>query len=505
MSVQAEAASLAISSPNILPTDSRFAELVNSDNQRFPVRPDAFTLPESSAQVVSALQSAVEQSAEVSCRSGGHCGQDFVGFPQRNLVLDLCYLNGVSLDSAGRGVRIGAGATVGKVQKILFRRWGAALPLGACSAVGMGGLVAGGGYGPLSRQLGLVADHLAAVEIAVVDADRRVTLVTADREDEGPLADLFWAHTGGGGGNFGVVTAYEFRSPKDLATSEIELPRAASGLNVRKIMYPWAMLDEQSFITIVRRFFEWHEQYSGAAEPESSLFATFFLHHNSSPFLQLMVQSDADIDRDGLILDAFVDSLTAGTQVRGIPRGGQMTWLTGTRYMSQADCGDVMGARSASKSAYHRQCPSDTQLATLYGQLTSNYPGHASYVMVNSYGGRINLRSRTATASPQRDSVAKTSWFSAWLEPAHDELHLGWLRGLYEDFFAETGGVPLSNSQTDGCYINYPDADLRDPARNRSSTPWNELYYAENYQRLRATKEYWDPTNVFHHRMSIAS
>jgi FAD/FMN-containing dehydrogenase len=501
--VRVPAEPIAVSAP-IRIGDPRFAELTHGDNQRFPVVPEAFVLPRSASDVVAALQPAVNAGHEVSCRSGGHCGQDFVGTPRRHLVLDLCRLDDIRLTEDGQGVRVGAGATVGQVQKALFRQWGAALPLGACSAVGMGGLVAGGGYGTLSRQLGLVADHLDAVEVAVVDEHRQVRLVTARAGDQGDLGDLFWAHTGGGGGNFGVVTAYEFRSPRQLATADIALPRAASALNVQKVMYPWAMLDQAAFGTLVRRFFDWHERHHAAGTAQASVFATFFLHHHSSPFLQLMVQSDADVDPDGAVLADFVAGLSRGTHLQGIPRGGRMTWLTGTRYMSQADCGDVMGARSASKSAYHRAGPSDDQLAVLHRHLTNEHPGFASYVMLNSYGGQINVRGRTETASPQRDSIAKSSWFTAWLDPAEDHLQLGWLRNLYEEYFAATGGVPVSDAATDGCYINYPDVDVRDPERNRSGVPWSELYYGENYARLQKTKHSWDPLDIFHHSMSIA-
>ncbi|MEK8172834.1 BBE domain-containing protein [Streptomyces sp. M19] len=56
---------------------------------------------------------------------------------------------------------------------------------------------------------------------------------------------------------------------------------------------------------------------------------------------------------------------------------------------------------------------------------------------------------------------------------------------------------------TDGCYVNYPDADISDPAYNRSAAPWHELYYKDNYQRLQRAKERWDPNNVFRHRQSI--
>lgn len=488
----------------VRPSDPRYGELTHSDNQRFEVRPDFFAFPSSPAEVVAALQPAVTAGLEVSCRSGGHCGQDFVGSPRRHVVLDLCRLDRIGPAPQGRGVRVEAGSTVGSVQKQLFRRWGAALPLGACSAVGMGGLVAGGGYGPLSRQLGLVADHLDAVEVAVVDESRRVRLVTARATDDGALGDLFWAHTGGGGGNFGIVTAYRFRSPEHLAATPVGLPRASSGLHVRKVMYPWPAVDEAGFVTLVRRFFQWHEQHREPGTPEAALFATFFLRHHMTPYLELMVQSDADVDTGGKVLDDFVGSLTEGTRMPAIPRGGLMTWLTGTRYMSQADCGDVMGARSASKSAYHRAAPTDDQLAVLHRHLTGEHFGPASYVMANSYGGEINRRDRGATASPQRDSVAKSSWFTGWLEPAMDAPQLGWLRGVYEEFFAGTGGVPVSDTATDGCYINYPDLDTRDPARNRSGVAWHDLYYAENYRRLQRVKRTWDPLGIFHHSMSVA-
>ncbi|MER6318248.1 BBE domain-containing protein [Streptomyces sp. NPDC001581] len=485
------------------PEDPRYLELSHSDNHRFAVEPAEFHLPLTPDDVVASLHKAVAEGRAVACRSGGHCGQDFVGSPRRDLVLDLHNLNAVGPSAEGPGVRIGAGATVDQAQKALFRRWNASLPLGACSAVGMGGLVAGGGYGPLSRQLGLAVDHLHAVEVAVVDESRNVRLVTARADDTGDLGDLFWAHTGGGGGNFGVVTAYEFRSPEHLATEPIGLARASSRLHVQKIVYPWAAMDEESFVTVMRRFFAWHERHSAPGTPENSLFASFFVNHRNSGFLQLMVQQDADVDPEGRILDDFVASLTEGTRAVGIPRGGVMTWLTGTRYMSQADCGDVMGARSASKSAYHRATPTDDQFSVLHRHLNSDHPGQASYVMFNSYGGEINRRAPSATAAPQRDSVAKSSWFTGWQDASMDELHLGWLRGLYEEFFAGTGGVPVTGDHTDGCYINYPDTDLLDAEHNRSEQPWHHLYYKDNYARLRSAKRTWDPLNVFHHAMSV--
>ncbi|MGJ3560485.1 hypothetical protein ACR6C2_26005 [Streptomyces sp. INA 01156] len=76
------------------------------------------------------------------------------------------------------------------------------------------------------------------MEIAVVDESRGVRLVTARADDTGDLGELFWAHTGGGGGNFGVVTAYEFRSPEHLATEPVGLPRASAGCTSRRSCSP---------------------------------------------------------------------------------------------------------------------------------------------------------------------------------------------------------------------------------------------------------------------------
>jgi aclacinomycin oxidase len=74
---------------------------------------------------------------------------------------------------------------------------------------------------------------------------------------------------------------------------------------------------------------------------------------------------------------------------------------------------------------------------------------------------------------------------------------------LYRDLFAESGGVPVPGDAYDGALINHPDADLADPAWNRSGVPWPVLYYQDNYPRLQRVKAQWDPRNVFRHALSI--
>lgn len=91
----------------------------------------------------------------------------------------------------------------------------------------------------------------------------------------------------------------------------------------------------------------------------------------------------------------------------------------------------------------------------------------------------------------------------SWTDPAEDTVHIGWARDLYEDLFAATGGAPVSGPVSDGAYINYPDTDLADPARNTSGVPWYTLYYKDNYARLQAVKRTWDPLDVFRHDLSV--
>jgi aclacinomycin oxidase len=80
---------------------------------------------------------------------------------------------------------------------------------------------------------------------------------------------------------------------------------------------------------------------------------------------------------------------------------------------------------------------------------------------------------------------------------------VAWVRGLYRDVYAATGGVPVPDEVNDGSYINYPDTDLADPAWNTSGVPWSTLYYKDNYRRLQRVKARWDPRNVFHHALSV--
>ncbi|HEY3506189.1 MAG TPA: FAD-binding oxidoreductase [Actinocatenispora sp.] len=150
--------------------------------------------------VAAALDHARTEGMTVSVRGGGH---HTAGFATNDggLVLDLSYLDGVELlDRERRRVRIGGGATWGRVSKALAA-YGLALTSGDTASVGVGGLLLGGGVGWLARRYGLALDALVAADVVLADG-------TAVRASATEHPDLFWALRGGGG-NFGVVTAFE--------------------------------------------------------------------------------------------------------------------------------------------------------------------------------------------------------------------------------------------------------------------------------------------------------
>lgn len=138
----------------VAPTDVRYSGLTSGQNQLFSSRPEAIRLPNSTAQVVAAVQEAVTAGKRISVRGGGHCYENFVDHPDVKVIIDMSAMRAVAHDARMRAFSVEGGATLGEMYQAMFRQWGVTLPGGACYSVGVGGHVTGGGYGNLVSSTG---------------------------------------------------------------------------------------------------------------------------------------------------------------------------------------------------------------------------------------------------------------------------------------------------------------------------------------------------------------
>lgn len=498
----------------VLPGDGRYETLSQGFNQRFTSEPRYIQLIADDECAVSAVCEALDRGLRPTVRGGGHCYEDFVE-NTGGAILDMSTMNRVfrSRDKYGNAAYcVEAGATLWDAYTQLFRKYGVTAPGGSCYSVGVGGHVCGGGYGVLNRREGLIVDHLVQVDVVTV-RHGRVEVTRAHRSDpaESDTGQLFWAHTGGGGGNFGVVLRYYFSDA---------LPTPPARVWLSSIAWPWAGILErpEDFSTLVRNFGEFFAAHSAPDEEVyQDLFSLLKLTHKTNGNLVLSSHWMRD---ETPPLDAYlaaiqrgmttqpVDVMVNGNGVEFLPtpeKRRQMPWFQETMQVN----GSGPNQRGKYKSAYHRKPFTGPQIEAMWNWLTRDEPGvdlTQTLLQIDSYGCRGNAVEPSATAVPQRDSILKLQYQTYWTVPAQDSAHLEFLKGFYEDVYAATGGVPeISDADhdldTDGAYVNYPDIDLgvaTDPAPQ-----YPRLYYKDNYARLQSTKRIWDPRNHFHHSQSI--
>ncbi|GAB2786082.1 FAD-binding oxidoreductase [Amycolatopsis magusensis] len=498
------AASAPAPAVKIRPGDPRYESLLRGNNFRFAGRPDEIRVAASTEQVVGAVTEAARTGRRVAVRSGGHCFEDFTADPGVRVLLDVSPMDAVGYDPAMRAFEVRPGATLGQVYRALFKGWGVTVPGGSCPAVGAGGHFAGGGYGALSRRYGSVVDHLYGVEVVVADRDGGARAVVATREPGDPNRDLWWAHTGGGGGNFGVVTRYWLRSPGATGDPSRLLPASPREMLECVVAWAWEGMTEQTFTTLLRNFGAWHESHSEPGSPSAGLYAILLLSHRNSGYFSLAVQIDAGLPgADGLVTE-FVAAVTAGTGVEPIHNSRQtMPWLHKMTWPGTGEAGDAGTRRYKNKAAYLRRSLTDEQLATAYRHLTDDTAAGEAGMLLIGYGGQVRAVAPEATAVAQRDVVMKAVYYTTWADEGGDAANLAWVRHFYRDVYAATGGVPVPDEVNDGSYINYPDNDLVDPAWNTSGVPGRTLYYKENYPRLQRIKARWDPRGLFRHALAV--
>jgi aclacinomycin oxidase len=486
--------------------DPRYRTVVDKRfNARFTANPDYVCLVESPAQVETAVEDAVRDGRRVVATSGGHCLEGFVCEPDVRVILDVSPMKRIYYDDGMGAIAVEAGATVGETFRTLFDHWGSVIPLGEYPGIGMGGHVAGGAFGFLCRQLGLAADYLHAVEVVTVDAQGRARCVTATRDARDPNHDLWWAHTGAGGGNFGIVTRYWFRSTNsDGADPRTLLPRAPESITTFRLEWDWNRFDRAAFVRLLDNHGRWHARHSAPDSPYASLWTLLIAHRRQLGNIVFRGLSTAGDEAEHQI-DECLTACGDGLPSSGARELSRLSWLE----FALNPFPDLFGmppdgVRTKVKDALLKRPFTEHQAGVAYDYLTSAaHEVMGGMLGLASYGCRVNSVSPSATASPHRGSIFDTACTTGWLQPGEDAVNLAWVRAFYRDLFADTGGVPVPGDAYDGALINHPDTDVADATWNTSGVPWSTMYYHGNYARLQRIKAQWDPRNVFRHALSI--
>jgi FAD/FMN-containing dehydrogenase len=383
-------------------------------------------------------------------RGGGHGVAGYAAC-DGGLVVDLSAMNGVRVDPERRLATVGGGARLGDVDRAT-QEYGLAVPFGVVSATGVAGLTLSGGMGWLRRLHGLSCDNLVSAEVVTADAD----VVTAS-EDENP--ELLWALRGGGG-NFGVVTSFEFRLHPvgpEVAVAFVLYP----GDRAREALEAFRGFMERAPDEISPLCFLGHvpEADIFPAESHGARYIAFAGVHPGDPaegerVLQpLRDLGDPIVDLSGTM--PFVEAQALLDE--DYPNGGQYYW-----------------------KSIELDRLSDEAMELVISHAWSA-PSHHSTVDVWWQGGAMGRVAPDATAYGARELIL-LGYEANFDDPGEREANVAWVRGSIAQV------RPLS---TGGTYLNFPgffeegDALLRD------------AYGPENYERLVALKSQYDPTNLF--------
>lgn len=499
----------------IYPGSASFESLTRGYNSRWTA-PNARVVyvPLSENGVAASLAAARDAGfkANLRIRGGAHCYEDFVFNPSTAAIMDMSLLNDVGFDPRKGAYYAQAGANNYDLQSRLIRL-GKTLPGGSCPTVGLGGHISGGGFGVLSRLYGLTVDWLSGVSLTHVRSGSP-ELISVSNRSIGSEADLFWAHTGGGGGNFGVITRYEFE----------ELPRAPTSATVSMYGWDWPSIKASGGASYLLGIIKFFEDLCRSLPPSS--FLILKLAHQDAGQVQLIVQ-DVHFNGAGdpgatsaIVSRSMQKCGLTRTAENLLPLNGhpniaapvtrkEMSWWEAVTFFGSSGSGPFY---FKNKSAFLNTGFSEADADKIYAHLTRrmDYPMKDSLLQVDSYGGQINEVCRTATAAWHRGSGLELQFQTYWSPdvggvPARqlEAANLAWIRDFYTDMFSHLGGVPDPDAdkagQWDGCYINYPDVDLK----QRGAREALRLYYGDNLPRLIKAKAEWDPANSFSHQLSI--
>jgi FAD/FMN-containing dehydrogenase len=419
-------------------------------------RPALIVRCSGTADVVAAVNFARAQNLPVAVRGGGHnvAGNAVC---DGGLVIDLSLMNSVRVDPERRLARVCGGARLGDVDHET-QLFGLAVPSGVVSRTGIAGLTLHGGLGFLTRRFGLTSDNLVAAD--VVTADGRLLLV-----DEHNHPELLWALRGGGG-NFGVVTSFEFR-----------LHPVGPEVWMAIVFYP---------VEQAPQVLEFFRSFMAQAPDELSGIALFWNapteepipeEHRGAPIIAVAGCYCGPVEKGERAIQPLREIVTPIVDL-----SGPMPFVA-AQQLFDADYPD--GRRYYWKSIYLSNL-GDEVIQALVAH-SARRPSPLTSMDICAAGGAFTRMPADAAAFASRNVPYLLAIESNWDDPAADAANLAWTREVYRDMQRFSAG---------GAYLNFPGFGEEGEALLRES-------FAGNYARLQAVKARYDPENFFHHNLNI--
>jgi FAD/FMN-containing dehydrogenase len=437
------------------PADEDFDEARTVWNAMVDRRPRLIAQCASRDDVAAAVRFAREHDLEVGVRCGGH-GVLGLAVPEGGLMIDLTPMGAVSVDAERRRAWVQGGALLGALDRAT-QPYGLATTAGNVSHTGVGGLTLGGGMGWLARQYGFSCDNVESFEMVTADG-------TFVRASETENQDLFWGLRGGGG-NFGIVTEFEFR---------------LHPAGTRTLLADFFFRIEDA-LPVLRG---WREL--NATAPRQATF-TAGVGESDVSFLRPDLRG-RPLAGVGFVWIGDPDEgrrLVPSLQSLGRPVAERVEELSYLQLQTIDDSVEGYSLRRYWKGHYFSAFGDDAIEAYLLRGTPAGYGEYLPKVSLQAYGGAIADRSNSDTAFSQRDATFEFVAAAAWADPAEDEARIAAARRTAAAL------EPFAS----GAYVNVlSDEGARGVSR---------AYSPDKLARLTALKDAYDPGNVFHLNQNI--
>ncbi|SEU08633.1 FAD-binding oxidoreductase [Stigmatella erecta] len=425
-------------------------------NTRHTRSPAALVFCQNTEDVQNAIRCVNKNGIPFRVRSGRHSYEE-LSLMDDGLIIDVSGLTSAIIDPSTATARVGAGLPQQTLWKLLGADNTYAFPLGTMGGVGIAGVLQGGGIGMLTRAFGLAIDRVLSIQMVTATGD----VVEANATTH---ADLFWALRGGGGGNFGIVTAFTLQL---APVSQV-------------VVYALSWSPEQ-FPQVMN---SWQHWAPCLGDPRLTCQLTFSSDHSlHSEGVYLGTP-----ERLRELLQPWIDMCPPAQPVRIEP----LSWYMSTVYFNSFDDPCVHPFKTSGAFIY-RPLPSQA-LASIQQAITSAPAGVSCDIWMQSFGGAMAEVAPTATAFYHRQAQFILEFGGSWMDkspPSTCQSAAQWTRDLQQSLRA----------YTEGTYVNF--ADLNLGSRSTGNFDYLRLYYGQNVARLRDVKSAWDPANLFQFEQSI--